>query len=265
VNLLRRFFDSILRCIYASAHLDSGGTYRVMEDQSFGSFIWSYLLVLSDFWWTIIPGLLLSLVDVVERIMGEEMPVSRSWYLRLFLLAIIGSQIGAYWKLNKEVLSTKPNISLALGSQVYRGTSGEGKYCFYLNATLLNKGTDGAVMKWYAVSDSPFKNDVWEIDHPMDETVFTDGHTNITVGKADDITGKSRKGVLRGIPMDGIIFTCAQSGSRDEAVYSGSFELTITAEDYLGRKTSDTFKPNGKPLPEIKFQEGLRATPSVKR
>jgi hypothetical protein len=61
-------------------------------------------------WYALIPGVALSIVDIIERIRGNEVSIPLRWLFRIFIVGFVVAQFMAYWDLRKEIISSHPDL-----------------------------------------------------------------------------------------------------------------------------------------------------------
>jgi hypothetical protein len=56
----------------------------------------AYCKAVADWWYTLIPGFVLSIVDIIERSRGKEIPIQPRWVFRAFVCGLVFAQFLAY-------------------------------------------------------------------------------------------------------------------------------------------------------------------------
>jgi hypothetical protein len=72
-----------------------------MPESDWDMFI-TYLKDLLSWWYALIPGILLSVFDVVERARKERPPIEPKWIIRFLVAGIVVAQFLTYRDFRKE-------------------------------------------------------------------------------------------------------------------------------------------------------------------
>ena len=210
----------------------------------------SNLEAVLDWWYALIPGLLLSLIDVVERSRGKEAPISPRWILRVFLIGMILAQYLAYRDLKKETVASKPDFSIYIGQSVTGDYLGDTAAMPYVK--VINRGADSSIVGWSAHFTSPTVNQSIELLHIQVSRKYEWNGQSITIGPENDITNNTRM-VPRGATIDGRI-VARIPGNHKEELESCKGVITISAFDYLNNPFSGQFC--GGPAPVVRYGTG---------
>src|SRR5579863_1125415 len=189
-----------------------------MVDETWLQAFWDCLGAVMGHWYALIPGVALSVIDIIERLRGKEVPIPLRWLFRLFVAGLILAQFMAYWDLRKEIISSHPDLRPKLDSVMVApaGQNNSDSLVGILGAirNFVAPGTVADIELTYQVG--PNKYTVTWVAEPGDATLATSpGHTTTLLasrylsaqGRKEPIPTNSQIsgwmiGAIKGVPMD---------------------------------------------------------------
>jgi len=108
---------------------------------SFWDVLLQYLWAIAGWWYALIPGIALSLLDVVERLRKGDAPVSSRWIIGVFVCGMIVAQFLAY----RDVVQRTEGVWGSV-DQVLSGVStNSGDVAVLINLSIRNTGNSSIV------------------------------------------------------------------------------------------------------------------------
>jgi hypothetical protein len=192
------------------------------------------LQAIGAWWYTLIPGLLCSLLNVFELLRGKKVFIPPRIVLACFVLGLIVAQFLAYMDLRKEILNSKPDFAVALQGSTEEWDKTQNRTVLLILASITNRGADSSIPK-YRINfhSSSFDGDCPQVSLPDPFTIDSNG-AQYTYTKEQLLPVETQHNVARGQTIGGYIACRLEGDHQSKAAPGGDAVITLTVYDYLG-------------------------------
>jgi hypothetical protein len=223
---------------------------------------WEWVVAVFEHWHGYVGGGIVAFVlDNGDRLFDWK--PQRKWIVEILIAGFLGS-IFSSWRdkkrgldeANKKLNDSLPQLKIELGMVVHTYEQQNDRTIFILSGNIINAGAPTIVPSWIATYTVDGKSE------PMNGLYFIDSYS-IIIGREkltlinDNLLSAQviAKQITRGDGKVGrLVFTVP--GNRIQDIEGNKFRILVECFDYLGKKSSAIFAPDGNASPKIHFFPG---------
>jgi hypothetical protein len=166
----------------------------------------------------------------------------------------------AWSREHKKVISSMPNISLAIEQIRWEYASDKHNTVLILAVNLVNRGAPSITRSWYAVLEIGSSREALSPILISSAWVIRDGNQSATIYPKDQIIAKTmEKRLETGEGKVGRIFFTIP-GNRTDQLKTAQFKVHVGFYDFMGKNVEQTFIPNPAPLVGVQIYPSEQGT-----
>jgi hypothetical protein len=230
--------------------------------------IGTFLLAVASEWVALMSGAV-SLAIAIWLQITKKPWISSVVFKTIGVACMFFAFYGAWYKEHTELLkhieTNQPQFVLKLGQGFALLDLESNKTIIFIQTELINRGADSVAINWAAhYKSTTIDKDIGVIIFPEDYIEVSPrlGKLNYIVKREDLIIYKTTTAIKRGNMVAGPILLSIEGDKSIEI--SGDATITISTEDYLGRKYQARFKGSGQEG-ELKYYPGATVKEKRKR
>jgi hypothetical protein len=222
--------------------------------------VWAAIQAMFGWWYVLVPGIVLSLIDVWERAHGKELPIPPRWIIRTIVAGLFVAQILAYADLRQQILSSKPYFVVTVVQSINRYETDTNNSVLLLGVHIVNRGADSHVECCRIHFHSPSLDTYLAVAHLSGQNSIDLGNNfRLDLHDSSYLYNTIGNSLTRGAEVKGRLPVVVPGNRLDEMQDKGT-TITVFVKDYLGNDYSGDYLSGTPPSPGLFLLQGETPT-----